>query len=551
MDRIIEVKVGGNYITKDSKNAGVRGEANVTVMRIAFDEGWDGYAKSITFWDAHGANPVKITLTTNLLENILDNTRVYLVPIPSEPMAEAGTMTFVIDGYIEVENEQGIEKKRQKTVADTLEVKDSPDTKNAGTPTDPTPTEIEQLHKAIDSIENEIVEGYLKDNRTFCEDEECTIAVDRVEGKLYIDKKSGIIYRYHPIVVTDEYGTTADIGMYIGLKADINTDDFATTEEVEEALKSKADTEDVENKVSKDGDTVNGNLTVNGTLRGKYIYIGSADEDDIHLDTYRTVGELVNKVLYFENSTDAEIELDIILRNVATPRQDNDATNKKYVDSVAEKNTIVTIKRNGTALTPDSNRAVDITVPTKVSQLTNDRNYIQRGSWPELDGIFLWTEMSFDDGDYGIASIMGFYSYDDEGRGIELYGYNEDTYEEYAPIIRGVGTPIADNDVATKAYVDSMSGGGSEGAPMSEIWIDSYIEEHGEPDPVRLTGGWGDDSDSYVLNLIGRDDIDMSGEGSVIMRGVGSPVAYNDATNKGYVDNAIASAITTALSTAV
>lgn len=90
----------------------------------------------------------------------------------------------------------------------------------------------------------------------------------------------------------------------------------------------------LENKVSKDGDTVNGSLDVNGTLRGKYIYIGSTDEDDIHLDTYRTYGELVNKVLYFDNSTDVEIEPDIILRNIATPRQDNDATNKAYVDGL-------------------------------------------------------------------------------------------------------------------------------------------------------------------------------------------------------------------------
>lgn len=144
MDRIIEVKVGGNYITKDSKNAGVRGEANVTVMRIAFDEGWDGYAKSITFWDAHGENPVKITLTTNLLENKLDNTRVYLVPIPSEPMAEAGTMTFVIDGYTD--------GKRQRSVSDTLEVKYAPEADDAGEPTDPTPTQAEQLQKEIDGI---------------------------------------------------------------------------------------------------------------------------------------------------------------------------------------------------------------------------------------------------------------------------------------------------------------------------------------------------------------------------------------------------------------
>lgn len=40
-----------------------------------------------------------------------------------------------------------------------------------------------------------------------------------------------------------------------------------------------------------------------------------------------------------------------------------------------EPNTIETIKVNGSALTPDGSKAVDITVPTKVSQLTNNSGY--------------------------------------------------------------------------------------------------------------------------------------------------------------------------------
>ena len=41
----------------------------------------------------------------------------------------------------------------------------------------------------------------------------------------------------------------------------------------------------------------------------------------------------------------------------------------------AEANKINTIKVNGVASTPDSSKAVDITVPTKVSALTNDSRY--------------------------------------------------------------------------------------------------------------------------------------------------------------------------------
>jgi len=144
VDRIIEVKVNGNYLTKDNKNAGVRGEGNVTNLRITFDEGWDGFAKKVTFWDALGENPVERTLTADLLENITESTRVYIVPIPAEPMAEAGMLTFVIDGYID--------GKRQRSIEDKLDVKDAPIADNAGEPTDPTPTQAEQLQTQIDTL---------------------------------------------------------------------------------------------------------------------------------------------------------------------------------------------------------------------------------------------------------------------------------------------------------------------------------------------------------------------------------------------------------------
>ena len=161
MDRIINVKVGGNHLSKDNKNAGVRGEANVTKLRITFDEGWDGYAKKVTFWDARGANPVERLLTVDLLESIVASTRIYLVPIPAEPMMLAGNMTFVIDGfkgkYTRDENGNWVvevddNSKRQRSVSDTLVVQDAPITDNATEPTDPIPEPYEQLQEQIDSI---------------------------------------------------------------------------------------------------------------------------------------------------------------------------------------------------------------------------------------------------------------------------------------------------------------------------------------------------------------------------------------------------------------
>lgn len=45
------------------------------------------------------------------------------------------------------------------------------------------------------------------------------------------------------------------------------------------------------------------------------------------------------------------------------------------IETGAEVNIIETVKVNGTVLTPDGNKAVDVTVPTVVSDLTNDADY--------------------------------------------------------------------------------------------------------------------------------------------------------------------------------
>lgn len=154
MDRTIEVKVYGNHITKDSKTAGVRGDANITKLRITFDEGWDGYAKEIVFWDAYGENAVRIVLTTDLLENIKESTRVYLVPIPAEPMARVGELTFTVYG--------SIDDKKQTSATTKLEVKDSPEVLQ---PVPPTPSELQQMQGEIEAIVGDIQDAVVATGR--------------------------------------------------------------------------------------------------------------------------------------------------------------------------------------------------------------------------------------------------------------------------------------------------------------------------------------------------------------------------------------------------
>ena len=182
MDRIINIKVGGNYLSKDSKNAGVSGEGNVTKLRITFDEGWDGYAKTVTFWDARGNNPVKRIEGIDLIEDITKDTRTYLTPIPPEPLAIAGELTFVIDGYAE--------GKRQRSISDKLVVKESPITDNAEEPTDPTPTQAEQLQSQIDHFLEDVQKAVIARDETKAYKEEVESIADDVHSDAEAAKQS-------------------------------------------------------------------------------------------------------------------------------------------------------------------------------------------------------------------------------------------------------------------------------------------------------------------------------------------------------------------------
>lgn len=144
MDRTIRVKVDGHHLTKDNRRAGIQHEANAAVLRIEFDPGWDGFAKKITFWNADMKHPVERVLTADLLEDMMTNTRVYRCSIPGEAMEEAGELTFIIDGYVN--------GKRVRSITGMLEVVEAPFIEQAGEPSDPTPSQAEQLQVQIDTL---------------------------------------------------------------------------------------------------------------------------------------------------------------------------------------------------------------------------------------------------------------------------------------------------------------------------------------------------------------------------------------------------------------
>lgn len=143
MDRIVEVKVSGTHVWKDSQSAGTQGEVNATYLRIEFDEGWDGFAKTITWWDAKGENPTSRVLTAAELEDIKASTRIYLTPIVPEALAIWGKCMFSIDGYIN--------GRRQRSAYASMVVKPKGNGEDI-TIEAPTPSQIEQMQAQIDIL---------------------------------------------------------------------------------------------------------------------------------------------------------------------------------------------------------------------------------------------------------------------------------------------------------------------------------------------------------------------------------------------------------------
>ncbi len=149
MDGVINVRVNGYSVVKDHNCAGAQYESGSTQLMITFDEVWNKFVKTVTFWDALGQNPTKIVLG---IVHETESKGVYSVPIPGEVLKEAGTIFFTIDGY-----KDGVIK---RTAEGELKVLPSRKAEDAAEPTEPTPTPHEQLQLEIAATEEKMKEFY-------------------------------------------------------------------------------------------------------------------------------------------------------------------------------------------------------------------------------------------------------------------------------------------------------------------------------------------------------------------------------------------------------
>lgn len=135
--------VTGDLAVVDSTVLGVQGSGNADTLRLAFDGAWDGLAKTAAWWDGHGQEAASRELTADLLEEMAESTRVYLLPVPPEALAYGGTVTLVVDGWRE--------NVRARTTAQEFSVARAP-TRKAVDGEVTSPTETEQLQGEIEAL---------------------------------------------------------------------------------------------------------------------------------------------------------------------------------------------------------------------------------------------------------------------------------------------------------------------------------------------------------------------------------------------------------------
>lgn len=140
--RTINMTVTGDLVTVDGTVVGVQGSGNADTIRLTLDEAWDGWAKTATWWDAHGTEAVSQTVTAALLEDVAVSTRCYLLTVPPEALRYGGECTLMLDGY-----KDGA---RARTVRQEFAVARAPE--RAAVLTATTPTEAEQLQEALEEL---------------------------------------------------------------------------------------------------------------------------------------------------------------------------------------------------------------------------------------------------------------------------------------------------------------------------------------------------------------------------------------------------------------
>lgn len=97
MSKIIECQVNDEYVLGSGVVIGAAGSYGDVILRLKFNEMWDGLAIMATFKDALNKSPVVIMLVPSMLAD--GEVRTYEVHIPQEAKRTAGRARLTLTGY--------------------------------------------------------------------------------------------------------------------------------------------------------------------------------------------------------------------------------------------------------------------------------------------------------------------------------------------------------------------------------------------------------------------------------------------------------------------
>lgn len=117
--RIIECQVNDEYVVGAGVPIGASGSHDDVILRLKFNDTWDGLYIYATFRDALGGHPTVVLLLPTMLVD--GKARTYDVTIPAAAKLYNGKATVTLTGYLtkQEETESGIERTVEASVTNT------------------------------------------------------------------------------------------------------------------------------------------------------------------------------------------------------------------------------------------------------------------------------------------------------------------------------------------------------------------------------------------------------------------------------------------------
>ena len=152
----VTININGQFVSKNTKNAGAAGSSNSCEVRFEFDNSWRGFAKRVLWRDSKGEN-----LTSVILVPEIGNGLEYVSTVPAGVTGSPGWCSFTIEGYYESSPDKVHKSVKDFLFVDYAEISDEI--------LAPAPSEVMQLQAEFEELlpsVNELIEESKSETNT-------------------------------------------------------------------------------------------------------------------------------------------------------------------------------------------------------------------------------------------------------------------------------------------------------------------------------------------------------------------------------------------------